>query len=172
MDKLRFLITSFIISVLFIASGCNKDSTDSILGSCSGKFNGTSWESVVHVANYYQTTGSIVLAASTSITSTENILSVQVLKYVPGTSTYTYGINSLSVSAPIIYKKTATSVESAADYYMPISTSVTITKLDLTNKRISGTFTATLRPSNAPLVTTNDLVITSGTFTNVNLVVE
>ena len=81
---------------------------------------------------------------------------------------YKLSATGAKAECAIVYKIKADAAEGGDDYYVSYNATVKITKIDLTKKQLSGTFSCSLVPSSKPLGT--KLHITNGTFENLNLI--
>jgi hypothetical protein len=127
---------------------CSKDGGSSIIPTkLSAKINGVAWQSLVNV-----TTKSSGYFFITGTSLDQKILNITIKGTTPGT--YTLQTGSLGFEA--LYAESATA--SLADKYVAISGTVTLSKVDDTNHKISGTFNFNMTKL------TQNLTVTEGVF--------
>ncbi len=149
-----FLIAIIASSMIF--SSCKKDDDDDDDGtptpsaSMTCKINGTPWSAIIKLTNKIDNTFSI---KGTSILGEIVLVTINHLEE----GTYNYDVTNLT-DANVAY----TSVNLTA--YAPISGTITITKVDEVNKKISGTFNG----NNVNLSDTKN--ITEGKFENLSYI--
>ena len=150
----KIIILIFVSGIIFSIS-CKKDSkiTDivNLSASMKCKINGTSWNSVTRVTTKQ---GNSFLINGTN---GGDVLNVTVLD----TTTGTY---NLTTTIPVQTKMSATFTNSSSkpdSLYTSYEGTVTISSVDYTNKKISGTFSF-----KAKNLLMNEKNFTEGTFTN------
>ena len=145
----------FFLSALIFSMSCTKD-TNSLLGgaSMSCNINGTAWNAITRVstkqANSFLINGSSLFG--------NDLLNITVLGISPGS----YNLNPLlgQVQASATYTNSISKTDSL---YTAFSGTVTLTSVDLVNKKISGTFSFLARNINLATKT-----ISEGTFNNLS----
>ena len=152
-----------ILAFLTIGSGfisCDKEDVEDAAASISNasmtaSVNDTSWTSITRVSKFFTTTNIFVLTG----TSTDGkILAVTIKGAEIGTYTSSTSIDSLSAQVGAAWRANGKN-------YVSKEGRVEITKLDKTNKKISGTFSF-------KILNANDLAeqisVTSGKFDNLS----
>jgi hypothetical protein len=154
MKKTWFLI--LMISLIFFSGSCKKDSNGNTIYKMSATIDGKQWTALlpggVLSAGYFVITG-------TSLTGETIIITAK------GEVTGTYELSVLPPKAECLGTYKATLTSSSADTYASTSGKIVITKVDKTNKLVSGTFEFTL--ANTALTTKQ---ITIGTFNDVTFI--
>lgn len=171
MKKISFLFVAlFAITLAVTTNSCNKDYQPSL--SC--KVDGTDYNSIVRVNTLGTSTdldGKEVLL----FTATDNALSISEGKYltilIAGAEEKTYELNpslfDAKAGCTVVWspggEASASGEETSGSKYTGFSGSVTITKIDREEKRVSGTFSFVLKD-----VTdlNNEVQITEGEFTD------
>jgi hypothetical protein len=148
MRKIKaFLI---LLTVIVTIISCKKDSEGNIIIGMGAKVDGDSWSALVPLAALYNNTFTIT---GTSLTGKTIVVTID------GNSEGTYKLSVIPPAADCgcTYKKSLTS--SQQDWYLSVSGTVTLTNVDVTAKKISGTFEFTVANSSLETVT-----ITNGVF--------
>jgi len=153
------------IGILVGLSSCKKSSTVIPLPSMKATIDGAAWVSIfrLSVLNQTQTPANIVITGTPTISQTADKTLILTIKGIDA-GTYNLNAGTLSAQCLIVYKKTSTAVENSSDYFTSTQATISISKIDKTNKQLSGTFSATLFAVGVP----NAVVITNGTFDNLN----
>jgi hypothetical protein len=91
---------------------------------------------------------------------------------INGTTVGTYQFNLVGgpTDCAVVYRKTAGAEDGSEDYYIAHTATIILTEVNTDKRRISGTFSATLVPSDNPLGT--EINITNGRFENLNYQLE
>lgn len=143
-----------LVAVTMLIASCKKDS-DSI-NKLSAKIGGKSWSASVKVANL---TGNTFIITGTSLSG--EMLVITIL----GDSPDLYEFNLSEQKCNVVYKKSGLST-SPDGIYTSVSGRVDLTKVDMINKKISGTFDFTCTG-----LAILPLSISSGTFTDLSFMV-
>lgn len=151
--KNTFLLIA-LIALFFVA--CQKDGDGTPVqinpnASMSCKIDGVSWTALTRVSTL--TAGNFIINGSTLFGDALNISTL-------GDTTGTYTLGTLSYHSSATYSPNATNPDSL---YQAINGTVTITEIDATNKRVSGTFS--FNCTNA-LNSSLTKAITEGQFTD------
>lgn len=141
----RFVLV--MLAITLVIGSCSKDSV-STNNKLSAKIDGKSWNASFRVTNL---TGNVFVITGTSITG--EILAITINGDSP--DLYQLGLGNLECAAT--YKGSA--LASTDDIYQSVSGKVNLTKVDKTNKKISGTFDFSL----AKLSLTS-ISVSNGTF--------
>jgi len=141
------------LGLVLVAMSCSKDS-DSIIDTKMGaKIDGNSWSSITRVS---------VMAGETITITGTSTADVMVITINGITAkTYTLSIIPVSTECACVYQPSLISGEN--DWYYSTSGTVTLTKVDTVNKKISGTFQFTVAKG---LLSTKS--ITSGVFNDLS----
>jgi len=157
--KSLFMKKSFyfimLASVMALTFGCKKDDADSAKASFSAKVEGTVW-AAANITAMYQTGSN-----ATSITTFGTMPSEQITLHFIGSETGTYTFGDLNLASAVIGGNTFTTMFSDNP-----TGAIVITKYDMTNKKISGTFTFSGDNMDGDV-----FEVTEGKFENVDLVV-
>lgn len=153
-----------LILIVFVALAlvqCKKDSIDEIYNptaSMKAKIGSTQWEAVTRLVT--QQSGKFIITGTGTITGND-VIAITVL----GEATGTYNLNPAQGQTQFTANYTPKAGMSADSIYQAYEGVTTITEVDATNKRISGTFSFKMR-----MVTNiNDEVdVTEGTFTSLS----
>jgi hypothetical protein len=149
-----------LFAVLALAS-CKKDSIDDIYNptaSMKAKIGTAQWEAVTRLvtlqSNKFIITGTGTVAGN-------NVIAITVL----GETTGTYNLNAPQSQLQFSANYTPKAGMSADSIYQAYEGVVTISEIDATNKKISGTFSFKMR-----MVTdiNNEVNVTEGTFTSLS----
>lgn len=130
---MRKRLLVLMLAVVSIMVSCSKDS-DSVNNKLSAKIDGENWNATLRVTNL---TGEIFVITGTSTTG--EVMVITINGKVP--DLYELSLTSLKCNAT--YKKSAL-ITSASDIYNSVSGKVNLTKVDIENKKISGTFEFTM----------------------------
>lgn len=147
----RFVIYVF-VALTFIAGSCKKDSNDddtpAATTKMSCKVGGTAWNSSIRIT---QKVDNKFFITGTSMDG--KIITITII----GDTPKTYNLATGQVEFAATYSTSAT----ATDIYTAISGTVVLTKVDATNKKISGTFQFSALKASDLL---NPLSVTEGVF--------
>lgn len=121
-----------LLGVAFVLGSCSKDSVS--VNKLSAKIEGKSWNASLRVANL---TSNVFVITGTSLTG--EVLVLTIVGDKPGL--YEFSLTEYKCNAT--YKKSALST-SPDDIFTSVSGKINLTKVDLVNKKISGTFDFTL----------------------------
>ncbi len=152
MKKSLFLIA--IIAFFIVACQDEGDGTPVQINpsaSMSCKINGVSWTALTRVSTL--TAGNFIINGTTLFGDALNISTL-------GDTTGTYTLGTLSYHSSATYSPKATDPDSL---YQAINGTVTITEVDATNKRVSGTYEFNCTNALNPTLTK---AITEGQFTD------
>jgi hypothetical protein len=154
-----FLFTGFI----FLVNSCDKVNDFIPVPSMAATVDGESWTSIFRYSVLYQSNAMFMITGTPE--ATEEVDKAIVLS-IYGTEPGTYELipGTLTTNCLVVYKKTAGAVDGSDNYYISSIASITISKIDTEKKHISGTFSASLFPSNNPVGT--EIIITNGKFEN------
>ena len=160
------LILSSVALLMFIHAGCKEVKDLVPVPSMTATVDGESWTSLFRVSVLFENNDMITITGTPDYT--ENVDKAIILT-IYGTDAGTYNLNpgTLSTNCSVVYRKTANAAEGTTDYYISKTATVTISSIDKTNKRISGTFSATLINNSS-----TEISITSGKFENLNYQVQ
>lgn len=117
-----------LVAVTLVMASCKKDSDT--INKLSAKIGGKSWVANLRVTNL---TGNVFTITGTSLSGEMLVLTI----FGNTQNTYDFSINEQKCA--LVYKKAGIS-SSATDIYTGISGKVVLTKVDMVNKKISGTF--------------------------------
>lgn len=117
-----------LVAVAFVMASCKKDSDT--IHKLSAKIGGKSWVANLRVTNL---TGNVFTITGTSLSGEMLVLTI----FGNTQNTYEFSINEQKCA--LVYKKAGIS-SSATDIYTGISGKVILTKVDMVNKKLSGTF--------------------------------
>jgi hypothetical protein len=169
--KSKFMKKLYIIIVVaFLGTGallfncCDKVNEVLALPSMSATVDGVSWTSIFRATVLFQSNG--VFSITGTPDASENVDKAIILSTNGITvGTYNLAIGGSSECA-VVYKKTANAAYNSDNYYVSHTATITLTEVNTDKQRISGTFSATLVPSNDPLGA--EIRITNGKFENLN----
>ena len=152
MKKISLIITLFV--VLFSLNSCDDDNNtikNALTASMSATIDGNSWTAVTRVtvreSGKFNITGTSIDGQVINLTTFSD--SVKTYTLQPPTSMQFSGLYNPDATAP------------ATDNYLATTGTVTITSIDETNKKVSGTFEFTGKKN-----LTESVSITNGTFSN------
>jgi hypothetical protein len=145
--RLMVLLLAFTV----VIASCSKDKDDSVV-KLGAKIDGKNWEASVRVTSL---TNGVFVITGTSATS--QVLAVTING--DATGTYELGIGNAKCAAT--YKESALATD--ANIYVSASGKVTLTKVDKTNKTISGTFEFIIARS-----LTDTKTVTAGQFNDLS----
>ncbi len=117
-----------LVAVTLVMASCKKDSDT--INKLSAKISGKSWVANIRVTNL---TGSVFTITGTSLTGEMVVMTI----FGDTPDTYEFSINEQKCA--LVYKKAGIN-SSASDIYTGISGKVILTKVDMANRKISGTF--------------------------------
>lgn len=141
------LLVLLLIGVTMLGS-CTKDS-DTLNNKLSAKIGGKSWNAAIRVTNL---ANDVFIITGTSTTGEVLIITI----FGKNPDLYEFSLTSQKCNAT--YKKSAFTTEN--DFYTSVSGRVNLTKVDMTNKKISGTFEFTLTKTSL----TDQLSVSNGSF--------
>lgn len=154
MRKIAFM--AFLAITVILAASCSKDDdNETTTASFSAKVNGTAWSPSFIGAVYYKTSNFMTITAGSAQTS---MISLQFY----GKTTGTYLMNNDTVPTVGMYSSFSTN-EGVTTFFSesPVG-EIKITKFDLTNKLLGGTFSFVGED-----IEGNTLTISEGKFSNV-----
>jgi hypothetical protein len=168
----KILKSMSIVAILIIFLGinsCDKVKEVIPIPSMTATVDNDSWTSIFRASVLFENNG--VFSITGTPDASENVDKAIILT-INGTTvgTYSIGLETQTSDCLVVYKKTAAAANGSDDYYISRTATITLSEVNTDNKRISGTFSATLVPSNNPLGT--EITITNGTFENLNYTVE
>jgi hypothetical protein len=140
-----------LVSLLFamaVLGSCTKDS-DTLNNKLSAKIGSKNWNAAIRLTNL---TNDVFVITGTSTTG--EVLVITILGKNP--DLYEFSLTSQKCNAT--YKKSALTADN--DIYTSVSGKVNLTKVDMTTKKISGTFEFTLTKTSL----TDYLTVSSGSF--------
>jgi len=151
----KIFLTIAVICVVFLASSCKKDSNGN---SMSASIGGTQWSALIPAGVL---SNGVLVVTGTSLTGQSIIVTVN------GQTAGTYNLSVIPPKAECLGTYKATLTSTTEDTYISTTGSVILTKVDLANKLVSGTFEFTV--ANSTLVVKQ---ITAGTFTDVTFITQ
>jgi len=153
----KFLLVIVAISVAFFTTSCEKDSNGNPVYKMNATIDGKQWSAISSAG--ILTNGSITITG-VSLTGESVIINVQDVKV----GTYTLSILPPSKQCGASY--IASAIPTTANTFISTMGKVTLTKIDETNKLVSGTFNFTL--------VNNTLAVKQiqGTFNDVSYMVQ
>jgi len=154
----KIFLTVAVICVVFLASSCKKDSNGNSANSMSASIGGTQWSALIPAGVL---SNGVLVITGTSLTGQSIIVTVY------GQTAGTYNLSVIPPKAECLGTYKATLTATSEDTYVSTTGSVILTKVDLTNKLVSGTFEFTA--ANSTLVVKQ---ITAGTFTDVTFITQ
>ena len=154
MGKRLILLLSIVTTVMV---SCSKDSDSLNNNKLSAKISGKSWNAAVRVSTL---TSDVFVITGTSALGEVLVITIK------GNSPDLYELNLTSLECNATYKKSALST-STEDIYNSISGRVNLTKVDMVNKKISGTFDFTLVKLSVETVS-----VSEGTFNDLEFSVN
>jgi hypothetical protein len=166
MKKLYIIvIVVFLGTNALLFNSCDKVNEVLALPSMTATVDGVSWTSIFRATVLFQSNG--VFSITGTPDASENVDKAIILS-TNGTTVGTYELNLVGgpTDCAVAYKKTAGAASGSADYYVAHTATIAVTEVNTDKQRISGTFSATLVPSNDPLGT--EIKITNGKFENLN----
>lgn len=152
----KLFISIAAIYVLFFASSCSKDSDGIFSNQMSAKIGGTEWTALLPTGVFSNESFAIT---GTSLTGETIVITIK------GDTTGTYNLSVLPVKTECLGTYKATVDATTEDTYVSTTGSVVLTKVDKSQKLISGTFSFYV--ANQAFAVKQ---ITNGTFTNVTYI--
>jgi len=152
----KIILVTLLAATLLISFSCKKDETESTATSFSAKINGTLWTATNMLA------GHELLNNTTQITAMGASVSEQISLVFTGSGTGTFKMNDDNVGSVTVGNSDFTSFFSDVP-----EGEIVITKYDLSNMKISGTFAFKGEDIDGTVYT-----LTEGKFQNINLVVQ
>jgi hypothetical protein len=151
----RFMV--LLMGVAVVLASCSKDSVS--VNKLSAKIEGKSWNASLRVANL---SSNVFVITGTSLTG--EVLVLTIMGDKPGL--YEFSVTDYKCNAT--YKKSALST-SSDDVFTSVSGRVNLTKVDLVNKKISGTFDFTLARLSLETVSVSNGSFNDLEFTNTSI---
>ncbi len=153
-----------LILIVFVALAmiqCKKDSVDDIINptaSMKAKINTVQWEALSRLVT--QQSGNFIITGTGTVTGND-VIAITVL----GEATGTYNLNPAQGQTQFTANYRPTAGMSTDSIYQAYQGVVTISELDATNKKISGTFSFKMR---MVADINNEKDVTEGTFTSLS----
>lgn len=143
-----------LVAVTMVMASCKKDSDT--VHKLSANIGGKSWVANLRVTNL---TGNVFTITGTSLSGEMLVITI----FGNTQDTYQFSVNEQKCA--LVYKKAGIN-SSPSDIYTGISGTITLTKVDMVNKKISGTFDFTC--SGLAII---PLSIKSGSFNDLDFTV-
>lgn len=162
MKKLFAHLLLMAISASFMLVSCSKEDSEPQM---KAKIDGSDWTALVRTATLSQSQNVIVITGFPNLSqSAEKSIIITIKGTTKGTYQLSAYVDELSGDCMIVYKTSDNAAPGSASYYNSYSATVTITDIDTSKKRISGTFVADMYPNGDP--TGTKIVISDGKFQN------
>lgn len=166
MKDLQKSFMAIFIAVLMISmNSCDSKDVD-ILPSMKATVDGEAWTSLFRLSKVTEdaTQPNIVITGTPTASETAD-KTIILTTFGIEAGTYTFGTTAFLTECTVAYKKTADAADGEDNYYVAYDATIVITKIDKENKKLSGTFKASLR-STGNLA--DEIIISNGTFENLN----
>ena len=156
----KIVFISILIVAILISSCKKKNVLEEIIPNVemTAKINGVSWKAVARVTRI--TSGNIIITG-TGETSGEKIINITVFSTNEGT--YKLDLNPLSLKNEFTASYNPKISTLSDSSYAANSGTVVISKIDISSKKISGTFSFSSKRVSSPVPT---LEVTEGSFSN------
>ncbi len=155
----KFLLVIVAISVAFFTTSCEKDSNGNPVYKMNATIDGKQWSAPMPIGvlsnGVFIVTGSSLTGETVAITVKGDVA-----------KTYTQSLLPVKMECGASYKASLTAT--TTDAFISTMGTVTLTKVDATNKLVSGTFEFTFANTTA----TSLKKITQGTFNDVTYIVK
>ena len=169
MKKILLIFLAIFFGFIIISfNSCDKVNDIIPLPSMTATVDNDSWTSLFRATVLFQSNHMFMITGTPDVSEdVDKAIILSTNDTIAGT--YNLAIGG-AMECEVVYKKTAGATNGSEDFYIAHTATITLTEVDTDKKRISGTFSATLVPSNNPLGT--EINITNGKFANLNYQIQ